>query len=139
VLYRNDINGVRQWEVLSVRRPFDGSDLTYRTSTRPGPGARADAGTISTRTGLFTENASGVHPVSGRQPGPPSADLWVGVEMSEAISRGLAQDRHASRRIAGRECAVYRLADPPSGPLHPLNAAVGHDDLCVSREGLVLS
>jgi hypothetical protein len=139
VLYQNDINGVRQWEVLSVRRPFNGSDLTYRTPTRPGPGARADAGTISTRTGLFTENTSGVHLVSGRQPGPPSADLWVSVEMPEAISRGLAQDQHAVRRIAGRQCAVYRVADPASGPLHPLDAAVGHDDLCISREGLVLS
>jgi hypothetical protein len=139
VLYKNDINGVPQWEVLSVRRPFDGSDLTYRTSTRPGPDARADAGTLSTRTGLFTENASGVHRVSGRQPGPPSGDQWVSVEMPEAISRGLAQDQHSLRRVAGRQCALYRVADPPSGPLHPLDAAVGHDDLCISREGLVLS
>jgi hypothetical protein len=139
LLYENDINGVRQWEVLSARRPFDGSDLTYRTASRPGPGAQADGGTISTRTGLFTQTARGVQLVSGRQPGPPSADLWLTAEMPEAISRGLVQDGHVSHRIAGRQCAVYRVADPPSGPLRPLDTAVGHDDLCISSDGLVLS
>lgn len=139
ILYKNTVNGIPQWEILSARRPFDGSDLTYRTSARPGPGATADAGTISTRTGLFTENSSGVHLVSDRQPGPPSADLWLSSEMSDAIVRGLAVDQGRTRRIAGFQCDVYRLADPPSGPLHALNESVGHDDMCMSDSGLVLS
>jgi hypothetical protein len=139
VLYRNVINGVTQWEVLAVQRPLAGSDLSYRTSVRPTPDATADAGTISTATALYTETADGVRLVSGRQPGPVPDDLWLGVERSDALARGVAVDLHQSRQVAGKRCAVYRLADPPSGPLHPLDMSVGHDDMCLAPNGLVLS
>jgi hypothetical protein len=139
VLYRNVINGVTQWEVLAVRRPLAGSDLTYRTSTRPTADAVPDAGTISTATALYTATADGVRLVSGRQPGPVSNDLWLSIELREAIARGVALDQHESRQFAGMRCAVYRLADPPSGPLHRVDMSVGHDDLCLAHNGLVLS
>src|SRR4051812_7416770 len=58
VVYRTVANGVTQWEVVAAHRPLSGSDLTYRTSTRPAADARADGGTISTPTGLFTEDAN---------------------------------------------------------------------------------
>lgn len=139
VVYRNVINGVPQWEVLAAQRPLEGSDLTYRTPTRPGVTATADAGTISTATGLYTEGAEGVQLVSGRQPGPPSNDLWLTIEMRDALARGVAVDLHRTRNIAGMRCSVYRLSDPPSGPLHQLNMAVGHDDVCLAANGLLLS
>ena len=139
VVYQNLINAVPQWEVLAVDRPFNGSDLTYRASTRPGAAAVADAGTISTATGLFTESANGVRLVSDRQPGPPSDDLWLAVEMRDALTRGLATDLHRTRTIAGQSCSMFRLADPPSGPLHPLDVTVGHDDICLASNGLLLS
>jgi hypothetical protein len=139
VVYRNVINGVPQWEVLAAQRPLEGSDLTYRSAERPGPTAVPDAGTISTATGLFTQTAAGVRQVSGRQPGPPTNDLWLAVEMRDAIERGAAVDLHRTRQIAGMKCAVYRFADPPSGPLNRLDPSVGHDDICLAANGLVLS
>ena len=138
-MYRAVINGVPQWEVLSARRPVSGSDLTYRSADRPAPGATPDAGTISTAYGLYSVDAGAVQLASGRQPGPPSNDMWLGVEMSEAIGRGLARDLHESRSVAGRKCALFRVADPPSGALHRLDMSVGHDDLCLASDGLLLS
>ena len=139
VVYRDVINGVTQWEVLAAQRPFDGSDLTYRTPSRPDATAKPDGGTISTATGLYTETARGVRLVSGRQPGPPSNDLSLAVEMKDAVARGVAVDLHQTRKIAGFTCSLYRLADPASGPLHRLDVTVGHDDVCLARNGLLLS
>lgn len=139
VVYKNVVNGVPQWEVLSADRPFTGSDLTYRTSVRPGANAVPDAGTISTSTGLYTEDSHGVRLVSGRQPGPASNDLWLAVEMRDAIARGMAVDLHRTRQIADISCALYRIADPASGPLDRLDLSVGHDDICLARDGLLLS
>lgn len=139
VLYRNVVNGVTQWEVLAVHRPLAGSDLTYRTAERPTASTVPDAGTISTATALYTQTAEGVRLVSGRQPGPVSNDLWLSTELPDALARGVAVDQHESRQVAGMRCAVYRLADPPSGPLHQLDMSVGHDDMCLAGNGLVLS
>jgi hypothetical protein len=139
VVYRNVVNGVTQWEVLAAQRPFAGSDLTYRTAIRPESDAVPDAGTISTQTGLYTQDARGVRLVSGRQPGPASDDLWLAIEMRDALTRGVAVDLHRSQAIAQRKCAMFRLADPASGPLHALDMSVGHDDVCLARDGLLLS
>ena len=35
VVYSDVINGVHQWEVLTIHRPFDGSDLYYATNAMP--------------------------------------------------------------------------------------------------------
>ena len=139
VVYRSVINDVPQWEVLAVQRPLAGSDLTYRTSTRPAVDVPPDAGTIATPTGLYTQDAKGVRLVSGRQPGPASGDLWLSVEMQDAVARGLAVDLHRTQQQAGTRCSVFRFADPPSGPLRPVDMSVGHDDLCLASDGLVLA
>ena len=139
VVYRNVINGVTQWEVLAAQRPFAGSDLTYRTSTQPRADALPDAGTISTATAIYTQDAKGVRLVSGRQPGPASNDLWLAPELHEAVTRGVAVDLHRTQQVAGQRCALFRLADPASGPLHQLDMTVGHDDICLARNGLLLS
>src|SRR2546421_1020332 len=53
IVYRVVTNGVPQWEVLAAHRPFDGSDLTYRTVARPQPGDTPTGGPISTANGPF--------------------------------------------------------------------------------------
>jgi hypothetical protein len=138
-VYQVNENDVHLWEVLSVQRPFAGSDLTYRTTGAPGRDARAISGSISTTTGLYAVTAQGVQLVSGRQPGPPSGDAYIGSEIVELVQRGLASDLFSTLTIAGRRCAVYRLARPPSGPVPSLPRAGDHDDLCLDNQGLVLA
>src|SRR5439155_1843350 len=65
IVYRVVTNGVPQWEILAAHRPFDGSDLTYRTVARPQSGDAPAGGTISTATGLFTVSSGRVELVSG--------------------------------------------------------------------------
>lgn len=132
-------NGVPSWEVLAASRPFTGSDLTYRTADAPSSSAHPDSGTISTETELFSVDGNGAHPVSGRQPGPPSADLQLGAELPELVSRGVAEDLHRTDRIAGHDCRLYRLAEPASGPVAALDPAQGHDDVCIAGDGLVVA
>jgi hypothetical protein len=139
VLYRENINGAAQWEVLAAQRPFTGSDLTYLGASQPTADQRPDSGTLSTLTDLYSATNNGVSVVSGRQPGPPSHDIWLADELSDATSRGVAKDLHKTQSIAGVRCAMFVVAQPPSGPLPALQGAPGHDDICVARNGLVLS
>lgn len=139
VAYRENINGAAQWEVLAAQRPFAGSDLTYVGDSQPASDQRPSSGTISTLTGLYSVTPTGVSLVSGRQPGPPSHDIWLPDELSDATSRGVAKDLHKTRSVAGVRCAMYVVVQPPSGPLPALAGAPGHDDICVARNGLVLS
>jgi hypothetical protein len=139
ILYRVTQNGVPHWEVLSVQRPFTASDLTYAGAVAPRSGDSATAGNMSTPTGLYAVDAQGVRVVSGRQPGPPSGDQFVGAALSELASRGLAKDLSTTATIAGRRCSVYRFAGPPSGPVAPYSDAADHDDLCFDADGLELS
>jgi len=81
----------------------------------------------------------GVQLVSGRQPGPPSGDQDLADELPSAVKLGLARDTGTSRSVAGRSCRVFGFAEPPSGPIRHLDNAVGHDDLCIDAEGLVLA
>src|ERR1044071_6360266 len=68
ITYRLTENGVHHWEVVSMRRPFAGSDLVYDTAGPPARGDRASSGTISTVTALYSVDGDQVHDVSGRQP-----------------------------------------------------------------------
>src|SRR5881227_2977431 len=72
VTYRVRQNGAQHWEVLTVQRPFAGSDLTYDTPDAPRGGDPPTSGNISTNLALFAVDATAVHAVSGRQPGPAS-------------------------------------------------------------------
>jgi hypothetical protein len=139
ILYRVTQNGVPHWEVLSVQRPFVASDLTYTGAVAPGNGDSANAGNMSTPTGLYVVDAQGARLVSGRQPGPPSGDQFVGAALSELTSRGLAEDLGTTSTIAGRSCTLYRFAVPPSGAVAPYDHAADHDDLCFDADGLELS
>src|SRR6266513_3449219 len=53
VVYRVVQNGARHWEVLTVHRPFDGSDLTYDTPDAPRGNDPPATGNISTDLALF--------------------------------------------------------------------------------------
>lgn len=145
VVYSLAENGVHHWEVLSVRRPFEGSDLIYdadaapRQAVRPARGVRPASGSISTHDALYTVDAGAVRLVSGRQPGPASGDQHLAAVLGDLTARKLAVDTGQDRTVAGRACRVYRFAEPPSGPVRPLTGGADHDDLCLDRAGLVLS
>ena len=138
-VYQVTENGVHHWDVLTVRRPFDGSDLVYGTTAAPGRGDHPASGSISTRDALYTVDAAVVRLVSGRQPGPASGDQYLAAELGDLMARKLAADTGQDRTVAGRACRVYRFAEPPSGPVRPLASGADHDDLCLDRAGLVLS
>jgi hypothetical protein len=124
-----------QWELLTVNRPFAGSDLTYPSA--PTPGTQPAAGTLFTKDGLFAVDGTGVHKVSGRQPGPPGDDQDLLAQLPDLGGRGLAR-RLGTTTVAGRPCTTWRFAAPPVGPLARLSGR-DHDDLCIDAEGLVLA
>ena len=137
VVYRLEEHGTQLWEVLRVDRPFSGSDLFYATAGAPAAGDQPRSGSISTATGLYAVSSQGVELVSGRQPGPPSGDEYLGQELADLTGRGLARSERQTATVAGRPCAVYRFAGPPAGPVPKLGSG-DHDDLCLDAAGLVL-
>jgi hypothetical protein len=140
VTYRVEQNGNQRWEVLAVQRPLRGSDLTYATAGPPQAGDQPVAGSLSAPTTLYAVNSTGVHIASGRQPGPPTNDELLAVDLKSLLARGLAQDRHVTRNLVGRSCRVLRLAEPPSGAIRRLDStSADHDDVCLTPSGIVLA
>lgn len=137
--YRVVQNGAQHWEVLTVHRPFDGSDLTYDTPQAPTASDPPVSGNISTDVALFAVDGTSVRTVSGRQPGPASGDQYLAPELGDIVARKLAADTGEDQTVAGRSCRVYRFLEPPSGPIKPLGRGSDHDDLCLDRSGLLLS
>ncbi len=137
--YRVVQNGAQHWEVVTVHRPFDGSDLTYDTPDAPRGNDPPATGNISTDLALFAVDGTAVRTVSGRQPGPASGDQYLAPELGDLVARNLADDTGEVHTVAGRSCRVYRFLEPPSGPVKPLGHRPDHDDLCLDRSGLVLS
>jgi hypothetical protein len=126
------------WEVLTVRRPFDSSDVTYPTDPTQG-GVRATGATWFDVDGLYTIDGSGaVRKVAGRQPGPSGSDQALGVELHDLAARHLASSTGTTLHVAGRRCRVVRFLEPPVGAVKPLHGS-DHDDLCLDHSGLVLS
>ena len=122
------------WEVFTQTDPFGGSDLTYRSDPRDG--GSPSTGTVSSFDHLYDLAGGLLTLVSARQPGPPSGVQALGGELAEMGRRGLAQ--HIGRSVvAGENCTVFRLAEPPVGPLSISNGS-GHDDMCIDGFGLVL-
>lgn len=139
IVYKESLDGTAQWEVLSVRRPFESADLVYGTTGPPSPSDRPISGSVSTEDHLYDVDANGLHDVGGRQPGPPSADQDLATQLPEMQRRGLAVDTGQDRRVAARSCHLYRLLEPPVGPIRPVNGRSGHDDICLDQDGLVTS
>lgn len=124
------------WELLTVDRPFQASDLDY--SRRPGPGATPTGGSAFTVDRLYAYAAGGLQPVSGRQPGPPGYDQDLMTQMPGLLSRDLARKLGSTETLAGRRCQVYRFSEPPDGAVTKLSGTKEHDDLCLDSSGLEL-
>ena len=138
IVYRVDENSggltKETWEVFTQTDPFGGSDLTYQSDPRDG--GPPVTGTVSSFDHLYDLAGGLLTLVSARQPGPPSGVQALGGELAEMGRRGLAQD--IGRSLVAREnCTVFRLAEPPVGPLSTPNGS-GHDDMCIDGFGLVL-
>jgi len=134
ITYRVTFQNSVRYEDLSVRRPYEATDLTAADAT-----ALPSNGAISTENALYDVRGPGdLVLVGGREPGPPSGDQDLATQMPEMTARHLASDLHASQRIAGRTCHTFRLLEPPSGPIKPLKGS-DHDDMCIASGGLVLS
>jgi hypothetical protein len=131
-------NGTTSWEVLTVRRPFDSSDVTYPTDPAAGNAAPTGA-TWFDVDGLYTIDGSGaVRKVAGRQPGTSGSDQALGVELHDLGARHLAKATGTTLTVAARKCRVVRFVEPPVGAIKPLHGN-DHDDLCIDDKGLVLS
>ena len=142
IVYRVDAlatgTTVATWEILTVHRPFDSSDLTYADdpAVRAGPPRSATWFDID---GLYTLDGSGtIRRVGGRQPGPSGSDQALGVELPDLVRRRLARGTGHTISVAGRRCDVVRFLEPPVGAIRPLKGP-DHDDLCIDSDGLVLS
>ena len=125
-----------RYERLTVQRPFSSSDLRYPSP----PGARSvpQSGTYFSATELFSVDSRGVHPVSGREPGPGGDDQDLVTQLPDLEARGLARPLSTTLTLAGRTCQEYRLSEPPAGALTPLSGS-DHDDLCITSDGLELA
>jgi hypothetical protein len=141
VTYRvaNSASGQTQggWEVLTVRRPFDGADLQY--DRKPGPGVVASGGSAADQHVLYAFDSGRFQQVAARQPGPPPGDQYLLQEMPDLTKRGLAQDSGRSLVVAGRQCEVYDFFEPPAGPVKALSGPANRDEVCLDSNGLELS
>jgi hypothetical protein len=141
VLYRTDttVGGgdVTRWESLTVVRPFEASDFIY--DARPEGSAQPASGYVSTERALYDVDSAGLHLVAAKQPGVPSGDEDLVTQLPDLLARHLAAETGSVRSVAGRQCRVYRLFEPPSGPIKPLADASDHDDVCLDGTGVILA
>jgi hypothetical protein len=141
IVYRTDTltggQDVTRWESLAVARPFAAADLTF--DAPPEASSPGRAGYVATASALFDVDAGGLHLVAAKQPGVPPGDQDLATQLPQLLARHLATDTGSVQTVAGRRCHVFRLLEPPSGPIKPLAGAGEHDDLCIDSDGLVLS
>ena len=131
----------QQWEVLTVQRPFESSDLYYPLSSGPdgpAPASPPASGSLFSKDVLYSVDNAAPRAVAGRQPGPPGTDQDLITQLPEMQHRGEATDTGQSHTIAGRSCETWRMAGPPSGPIAVVKPG-DHDDLCIDDDGLILS
>ncbi|HVF33074.1 MAG TPA: hypothetical protein VM933_08560 [Acidimicrobiales bacterium] len=137
VLYRvEDRAGGGQrvfWEERTVARPFTGRTVT--SDERPPPLVNA-RGNLTTHDRVFSIGEEGLREVSARVPGVSGSDQALAEVLDEAVIRGLAR-RIGAKRVAGRPCRVFRVAEPPVGPLQPIRPGNFADE-CIARDGLLL-
>jgi len=130
-------NAVTTWEVLTVHRPFDSSDITYNADPAANPGPPHSATWFDIDTLYTLDGTNTVRRVSGRQPGLAGSDQALGIELNDLVKRKLAKNLGHAETVAGRRCQLVRFAEPPVGPVKPL----GHDrdDICLDGDGLILA
>ena len=125
------------WEERVVRRPFHGMSVTLRQRPSPPASGRPVSGVLTTADRVYSVSAAGLQEVAGRVPGVPGGDQALGVVLDDAVTRGVARAA-GTRRVAGRECRLYRLARPHHQPLGPFGGD-DHSDVCVDGDGILLA
>lgn len=119
-------------DVLSVRRPFES-----RMETKQGAPPGDDS--VSSRIGWYLHTATlggGQPSVLEVPPGAPPTDLRLDAVLPIALQHDLVERREV-RRIAGRECQVYRSLQTLAARVQPATEDE-HADTCVDAAGLVL-
>lgn len=126
-------SGASNVERLAVRRPFDSRLETFFRPQADGPPDRVREsrfGVIATRAG--TDPAR----VVATSPNVAAGDVRV-AGLAAAVEAGVAE-RRERRRVAGRECDVYRAGGSViDGPLRRPTPR-DHTDVCVDAAGLLL-
>ena len=124
--------GVHNIEQITVQRPGNGMDVTYR-------GGRVVAGELTNSTGLWDWSTNGApgwmqiaqgaeRAVSDAQ---PVAALNVGIGQASVAVIGTS-------RVAGRPCTVVVTGEPAGQPLQPPDKST-QTTICVDRTGVPLS
>lgn len=121
------------WEERTVLRPFTGRTVTSDERPPPVIGAR---GNITTKDRVFAVSEDAVRELAARVAGVSGSDHALGEVLDEAVDRGLAR-RLGQRRVAGRRCRVYRIAEPPNGVLQRFRSGDFADE-CIADDGLLL-
>jgi len=122
----------RSTRTVSVRRPFESSDLSV-----PENAVAPDQGFVTSVDGLFALQGGKIITFGSQAPGVPSSDYRLSVELNDMTRLGLAEVRGQSS-VAGRSCRVYRVGSPLGDPLKKASDQE-YTDLCLDADGLVLS
>ena len=125
------------WELVTVRRPFLASDLTFKQNPDLDALAVPQNGTITDVDHLYSQTGAELRRVAGRQPGIGGADQALLDVADEAAARKLARIK-GSETVAGRKCRVLQFVEPPVGALSALQDKANHDDICVTSGGVIL-
>src|SRR3954453_2903131 len=136
IVYRLEERGdVVSTDRVWVRRPFDSRLETW---SGPPPGRQQGSEQVAT-FGRRIQRASkgGNAQTLALPPGVPASDVRIESVLNDAVDSGLMQRREV-RRVAGRDCQVYRSGNLlNAGALHPATENE-HADSCIDEAGLVL-
>jgi hypothetical protein len=141
VTYRVDagvpLGKVVRTEVLEVVRPWQ-SRLTTKSGPPPG---KATTDVQTSDFGKLEVHGTGqAQSVLVVQPDLAALDLRLDVDLA-ALKRAGALEVRERRRVAGRDCQVYRTVVPPQGQSLTKMSAKSADDVvdtCVDGDGIVL-
>jgi hypothetical protein len=125
------------WEVLTVKRPFLASDLNYKTKPDLAALGAPDTGSLTDVDHLYSYAGDSLRVIAGRQPGLGAGDQALLEITNDAVARKLARVGKTAT-IAGRTCTTVQFVEPPIGELGPFTKAKEHDDVCLTRGGIIL-
>ncbi|HVT76644.1 MAG TPA: hypothetical protein VHD87_06405 [Acidimicrobiales bacterium] len=125
------------WELLSVKRPFVASDLTFKTRPNLKRLGTPLSGTLTDVDHLYSVDGGLLRKVAGRQPGLPTGDQALLSVANDARARNLVHVKgHA--RVLGRTCTILEFVEPPVGGLSAFTQSGNHDDICLTPGGVIL-
>jgi hypothetical protein len=125
------------WELLTVQRPFLASDLNFKTKPNLDALGAPDSGSLTDVDHLYTYSGDALHVIAGRQPGLGAGDQALIEITNDAVARKLARVKQTAV-VAGRSCTTVQFVEPPVGELAAFTKAKSHDDVCITRDGIIL-